>query len=326
MENNFLKPKILLSKCIEFESCRYNGMMISSDFVKKLKKFVDFIPVCAEVEIELGVPRNPIRIVDKKGIIKLIQPETKKDVTENMIAFSNKFLDDLEIDGAILKSKSPSCGIKDVKIYPTEEKSAPLRRDKGFFGGAILEKYPLYPIEDEDRLRNHLIKENFLRRIFALASFREMKKKKSLNELIDFHSKNKFLLMSYNQKELKELGNIVANQEKKPIERILQDYEKHLKLAFSKSPKCNADINVLNHAFGYVSKNLKSEEKKLFLDSIDQFRDGHIGLSVPVSILKLWVVRFDEPYLKNQTYFEPYPKDLMEVENVNYCAARDFWK
>ena len=141
MKNNFTKPRILVSKGIEFDSCRYNSQMISSDFVKKLKKFVDFKPVCAEVEIGLGVPRNPIRIVEKKGMVKLIQPETKKDLTKDMIEFSNRFLDDLEIDGVILKSKSPSCGIKDVKIFPSEEKSPPLRRDKGFFGGAVVEKF-----------------------------------------------------------------------------------------------------------------------------------------------------------------------------------------
>jgi uncharacterized protein YbgA (DUF1722 family)/uncharacterized protein YbbK (DUF523 family) len=326
MKINFTKPKILVSKCLEFESCRYNGQIVSSDFVKKLKKFVYFEPVCPEVEIGLGVPRNPIRIVEKKGISKLIQPETKKDVTKDMIEFSNKFLDDLKIDGAILKSKSPSCGIKDVKIFPTEEKSAPLRRDKGFFGDAVIEKFPLYPVEDEDRLRNHIIKEHFLRRVFTYTSFRDVKKKKSINELIKFHSKNKFLIMSYNQKELKELGNITANKGKQPITEVLTDYEYHLKLAFSKSPRCTSNINVLGHTFAYVSEKLKTEEKKLFLDSIEQFREGHIGLTAPISIMKSWIARFDENYLKEQTYFNPYPDDLMEIENVNFCAARDFWK
>jgi len=326
MKNSFIKPKIFVSKCIEFDNCRYNGQMISSGFVNKLKKFVDFTPVCAEVEIGLGIPRNPIRIVEKKGIIKLIQPETKKDVTKDMIDFSNNFLNNLEIDGAIMKSKSPSCGIKDVKIYPTEEKSAPLRRDKGFFGGAVIEKFPLYPIEDEDRLRNHIIKEHFLRRIFTSATFREVKKKKSINELISFHSKNKFLIMSYNQKELKELGNIVANKNKKPISNVLTDYEYHLQLAFSKSPRCTSNINVLKHTFGYISNHLNPNEKKLFLDSLEQFRQGHVGLSVPINIMKSWIVRFDQPYLKEQTFFSPYPQDLIDVENVNFCAARDFWK
>jgi len=326
MLHEFVKPKILLSKCIEFERCRYNGQMIGSDFVKKLKNHVDFIPVCAEVEIGLGIPRNPIRIVEKNKTMKLIQPETKKDVTKDMIDFSNAFLKDLEIDGVILKSKSPSCGIKDVKIYPTDEKSAPLRKDKGFFGGAILKKFPLYPIEDEDRLRNHIIKEHFLRRIFTYAAFRQIKLKNSLNDLITFHTKNKFLLMSYNQNELKNLGNIVANKNKKSITNILEDYESHLRIALSKSPRCTSNINVLEHTFGYFSKHLKPSEKKLFLDSLEQFKNGHIGLSVPIHLMKSWIVRFNQPYLSEQTFFIPYPEDLVEVENVDFCSARDYWK
>lgn len=326
MNNSYTKPNILISRCIEFDNCRYNSQKISSDFVKKLNPYVNFIKVCPELEIGLGVPRNPIRVIENKEIIKLIQPETKKDVTNDMIRFSKKFLKNLEIDGAVLKSKSPSCGIKDVKIYPTIEKSAPLRKSKGFFGSAVIEKYPLYAIEDEDRLRNHIIKEHFLRKIFLFASFREIKDKKSIKKLINFHSINKFLIMSYNQKELKELGNITANNEKKSIKKVLEDYEIHLKLAFSKSPRCTSNINVLQHTFGYISKDLKSKEKNLFIKSINDFRKGHIGLSVPISLMKSWIIRFDQPYLSKQTYFSPYPDELVEVENINFCAARDYWK
>lgn len=326
MNTQFLKPNILISKCIEFDNCRYNGRMISSDFVKKLKNFVNFKPICPEVEIGLDIPRSAVRIIEKKDEIKLVQSETKKDVTNYMFNFSNNYLKDLEIDGAILKSKSPSCGIKDVKIYLTLKKSAPIRRDKGFFGGAVIKKYPFIAIEDEDRLKNLLIKENFLKKIFLFAGFRKIKKEKSINHLINFHTNNKFLLMSYNQKELKNLGNIVANKEKKPIEKILSDYEYHLHLAFSKSPRCNSNINVLKHTFGYISKNLKSDEKKLFLDSINSFKEGQIGLTVPINLMKSWIVRFDQSYLKDQTFFSPYPKKLMELENVNFCATRDYWK
>jgi uncharacterized protein YbgA (DUF1722 family)/uncharacterized protein YbbK (DUF523 family) len=326
MNNAFEKPIILLSKCIEFDKCRYNGQIISSDFVKKLKKFVIFKPICPEVEIGLGIPRLPIRIVEKNDKLKLIQPETKKDVTKNMINFTNKFLNNLKIDGAILKSNSPSCGIKNVKIYNTEKKSAPIRRDRGLFGSIFLDKFPLYAIEDEDRLRNHIIKENFLRKIFLFSSFRQIKKKNSINELIKFHSNNKFLIMSYSQKELRELGKITANNKKLDLKELLVQYEYHLHLAFSKSPRCPSNINVLNHTFGYISKNLKSEEKKLFLKILNDFRTGHVGISVPINLMKSWIIRFDEPYLKSQTYFSPYPDELSEIENVDFCASRDFWK
>lgn len=326
MSIQFRKPIILLSKCIEYDKCRYNGQMISSDFVKKLKTFVDFKPICPEVKIDLGIPRKPIRIVERNKQLTLVQPETKKDVTKQMIDFSNNFLKDLEIDGAILKSKSPSCGIKDVKIYPTIEKSAPLRKEKGFFGKAVIDKYPLIPIEDEDRLRNHIIKEHFLKRIFIFASFRNIKNKHSLNDLISFHTKNKFLISSYNQTQLTKLGNITANKEKKSIEQILDDYEYHLHLAFAKSPRCTSNINVLQHTFGYISGELKSDEKKLFLDTLNDFREGKIGLSVPIRLMKSWIIRFNQSYLNEQTFFSPYPDDLIEIENTNFCAVRDYWK
>lgn len=260
----YIKPKILISKCIEFDNCRFNGQQISSEFVKKLKKHVEFKTICPELEIGLGVPRKAIRIVEKNDKKFLIQTETKKDVTKEMKTFSKNFLKNLEIDGAILKSKSPSCGIKNVKIYPSEKKSAPIKREQGFFGQAVTEKYTMYPIESEDRLRNHIIKEHFLRKIFTLASFRNIKNKKTINPLIEFHTKNKFLIMSYSQKQLKKLGTITANKENKKIQKIFEEYENHLKKALSNSPHCTSNINVLNHTFGYVSKKLKSEEKKLY--------------------------------------------------------------
>ena len=156
---DFLKPRIVISKCIEFDTCRYNGQMISSDFVEKLKSFLEFIPVCPEFEIGLGVPRDPIRVISLGGNLRLIQPKTEKDVTKDMVDFSNSFLDKLsDLDGFILKSKSPSCGIKDVKVHagggiPPKDPKGP-----GFFGKAVLEKYPNLAIEDEGRLLNSRIK------------------------------------------------------------------------------------------------------------------------------------------------------------------------
>ena len=166
---DFLKPRILVSKCIEFDSCRYNGQVISSDFVEKLKSFVEFIPVCPEFEIGLGVPRDPIRVVSFGGNLKLIQSKTEKDVTKNMVEFSNSFLDKLsDIDGFILKSKSPSCGIKDVKIHAGTGPPPKESKGSGFFGKAVLEKYSNIAIEDEGRLLNSRIKQHFLTKVYAL--------------------------------------------------------------------------------------------------------------------------------------------------------------
>jgi len=323
----FIKPKIVISKCIEFDSCRYNSQIIGSHFVKQIKPFVDFIPVCAEVEIGLGVPRDPIRIVEKNKVKKLIQPATGTDVSYLMEKFADKFIDSLNsIDGFILKSKSPSCGTRDVKIYPSEKKAAALRREAGFFGERMLKRYPYLAIEDEMRLENPIIREHFLHKIFTFADFRIVKESNSIKELIRFHSQNKLLLMGYSQMQLKKLGNIVANNEKNTIRMILENYQNHLFMAFSKSPRCTSNINVLMHAFGYISSDLSSAEKKYFFEVIKKFRQGQVPLSVPISLVYSWVVRNQQPYLMYQTFFHPYPDELLDARSLQSCGVRDFWK
>jgi len=327
MKKEFSKPNIVISKCIEFENCRYNSQIIRSEFVNSLKPYVNFIPTCPEVEIGLGVPRNPIRIVIENENRRLIQPSTGKDVTDEMSKFCSDFLSTLEsVDGFILKSKSPSCGLKDVKIYPTREKSAPIERGKGFFGEAVVEKFENLAYEDETRLNNSIIREHFLKRVFVFASFRDLKSNPSINKLIEFHSNNKFLLMSYNQKQLKILGNIVASYKKGSLKDIINDYENHLYQAFLKAPRCTSNVNVLQHAFGYFSKHISKKEKDLFLDSIEKFINGKVSINVPITIIKSWIIRFEEDYLKDQTFFNPYPEDLMSVESIDVCSARDYWK
>ncbi len=323
---DFLKPRIVISKCIEFDTCRYNGQMISSDFVKQLKSFVEFIPVCPEFEIGLGVPRDPIRVVSIEGNLKLVQPNTERDVTKDMVEFSNSFLDKLsDIDGFILKSKSPSCGIKDAKIHTVKGPQPKDPKGPGFFGKAVQEKYPNLAVEDEGRLLNSRIKQHFLTKIYALRKFREVKKSMSKKDLVEYQSYNKLFFGAYSQKETKELGRIVANMDKYPFEKIFQNYEAHLYALFSKPPKCSPNINILLHGFGYISKNLNKKEKEFFFETIDKYRNGNVSLSVPTTILKSWVLRFDEKYLENQSFFEPYPDELLSVEDINSCEVRDYW-
>lgn len=306
----FSRPKVVVSRCLEFDHCRYNGDMISSPVVVKLKKHADFLPVCPEVEIGLGVPRDPVRIILDGGDHRLIQPSSGKDVTENMKAFCTNFLDSIEdIDGFILKFRSPSCGFKDVKIYPSAGERGAVEKASGYFGGAVLEKYPHLAIEDEGRLRNARIKEHFLTKIFTFAAFRKVKSEGSMKDLINFHMQNKFLLMAYNQTELRKLGEIVANREDKPIKVLISDYEKHLQSALSRAPRYTATINVLMHAFGHFSDQLSSREKTLFFDWVQKYREGKASLCPALNTLRLWIVRFESNYLMHQTFFEPYPED-----------------
>ncbi|OGF62579.1 MAG: cytoplasmic protein [Candidatus Fischerbacteria bacterium RBG_13_37_8] len=308
------QPHVLVSKCLGFASCRYNGLIIHSDFVEQLKPLVSFITVCPEVEIGLGVPREPIRIVFADGKSKLVQLASGRDVTSEMNAFSMHFLNSIkDIDGSILKGRSPSCGIKDVKIYPAAEKSASLKKDKGFFGGAVLEHFPDLPIEDEGRLLNAKIREHFLTRLFLVPQIKNLMAQHSMKELIAFHAQNKYLLMAYNQQEMRVLGRIVANLEKKSLDMILNEYQKHFLSAIAHAPRYTSHINVLMHAAGYFSKELNKEEKRFFNDYLKKYRENKITLSSILGILKSWIVRFNNEYLAQQSYFKPYPEELMEL-------------
>jgi uncharacterized protein YbgA (DUF1722 family)/uncharacterized protein YbbK (DUF523 family) len=323
----FVKPRIIISKCIEFDFCRYNGQIIRSEIVNKLKPHVNFLPICAEVEIGLGIPRDPIRIVEKQTKKYLIQPTTGRDVTNEMNSFAHQYLVSLkDIEGFLLKSQSPSCGTRDVKIYPAILHSAPVRREAGFFGEQVLHQFPFSAIEDEMRLQNPIIRQHYLTKIFTLSNFRKVKETAKLQQLLQFHTENKFLLMGYSQKELRILGNILANQDKQPLSTVFSDYENHLYLAFSKAPRYTSEVNVLNHAFGYISQELSTLEKKFYANLIEKFRRGQIPLSVPVNLVRSWVIRFDQPYLSPQTFFEPYPDELLDVESIKVNEVRDFWK
>lgn len=161
--NSYNRSILIVSKCLGFENCRYDGQIISSPIVENLKKYVQFKSVCPELEIRLGVPRNPINIVFKNEKPRLFQPATGRDVTDLMNTFIRQYIKSIEhVDGFILKSRSPSCGIHDVDIYAGYDLSAPTKTGSGFFAKAILDAYPDIPIEDEERLTNPTIRKHFL--------------------------------------------------------------------------------------------------------------------------------------------------------------------
>jgi len=309
------QPIVVISKCIEFESCRYDGKMIENEFIKGLKPFVSFVTVCPEVEIGLPIPRKTIRLVSNENKIYLIQPETKTNFTEEMNEFSEKFLKSIEkIDGFILKSNSPSCGIKDVKIYKDLEKSLPLTTEaNGMFAEKVIKEYNnKKAIATEEMLNNSEFKHHFLTKLFVLAYFRNVKETKKLNKLIEFHSANKYLFMAYNQLLLTTLGNITANKSDKSTEEIFSEYEKYLFEMLEKPFEKGSLLNALMHCFGYFSNKLSYEEKAYFLEVIELFKKDEITLNMVTFHLKAWIVKFNQEYLKIQTLLYPYPEKLGE--------------
>jgi len=310
----FPRPSIISSKCIEFEACRYNGHMIKSSFINHLKNHADFFPICPEVEIGLGIPRDPIHLEEDKGQIILIQPSTGSDYTTEMSNFASSFLRSVNIvDGFILKNKSPSCGVKAVKIYPLGGNGRPKTDGIGLFAEAVFDYFPKLPVEDEGRLRNFHLRENFLTRIYTLADYRENVENGHFGDILDFHRKNKLLFLSYSQIYLRKLGRLVSDSSKIPLDDLLSQYKKIMMEMLLIDPLPPANVNVLLHAFGHFSKDINHQEKAFFLNSLEKYRQGRIPLLVIQNLLKSWIIRFNNDYLNDQTFFAPYPEDLMEI-------------
>ncbi|MFA6637037.1 MAG: DUF523 and DUF1722 domain-containing protein [Candidatus Omnitrophota bacterium] len=310
------RPIVFASKCLGFDGCRWNGEVIPDRFVDKLKGHADLITNCPEVEMGLGVPRDPIRIVAKGSGYSLMQLNTGRDVTDEMQNFAGKLVSSIEdVDGFILKDRSPSCGLKEVKVYRSLDPGSPIGKTSGFFAAEVLKKFGHLAIETEARLTNFNLRENFLTRIFISAKFRKLKKKPSMKGLVQFHTENKFLFMAYSQKGLSEMGRIVANHDKEAILGVFEKYEMCMNKSLMAPPKYRAAINVMMHALGYFSGKLSSSEKTFFMNTLEEYRREQVPLSVPLSLIRSYIARFEEKYLEQQTFFEPYPHEMLTVRD-----------
>lgn len=310
-----MKPKILCSACLGFCACRYDGSQLNSDLINMLKEYVDFETVCPEMGIGLPSPREAIRIVTHAGERKLLGSYSGDDHSELMDRYVNAFVKDFkhsEFDGVILKCKSPTCGIKEVKHYPSHGKiQSHQTKTYGFFGGTMKTTFNSLIVEDDGRLLNTDIREHFLTSVFLHFEFRKVKaSERPYNALLEFHSINKYLLMAYNQAALKRMGQIIANHDKHDIENVLSAYEEALSVIYSSSLKPGKNINTIQHLFGYFKNNLSENEKRFFARQMDLYLKGLVSLQSILLILKTWVIRFDEPYLLKQTIFDHYPIEM----------------
>lgn len=316
----FPRPVVVTSHCLELAACRYNAQSIRAPFVRALADHVEIRPVCPEVEIGLGVPRDPIRLVAVGGERRLVQPATGRDVTEPMHAFADRFLTDLgDVDGFVLKSRSPSCGIKDTKEYASVEAEQPARRTAGYFGGAVLDRFPYAAVEDEGRLTNSRLRHHFLTKLFAHAQLRSVRAVGVAAELVRFHTERKLLLLAYHQTVQRELGRLVAGVGERPFRETVARYEELFGRALAAPSRPKSTINVLLHALGYFKGGLATRERRHFLTLIERYRQNRVTLAAPLAVLQTWIARFDEPYLARQVFFEPYPPALFDLSD---SAAR----
>jgi uncharacterized protein YbbK (DUF523 family)/uncharacterized protein YbgA (DUF1722 family) len=290
-----MKPKVLVSKCIGFDHCRYDGSMISSSIIEQLKEHVDFVPVCPEVEMGLSIPRHSIRLVLRDDQQDLVDSMTGENHTFKMVNYIENFHWSDDYVGAILKNRSPSCGIGDVKQYKSHGKVPCLEsKSDGVFGAAVKKHLVNIPIEDEGRLTNYILRDQFLTGVFRLHAFRV----ESMRALIEYHSNNKYLLMAYNQQLQKTLGRIVANHENHAFTEVKKSYYAILKKLFQSPTDPGKNENVILHMFGYFSDNLTTDEKSFFFNQLKMYRQYQLPLTALMTVMYSWILRFNIDYLK----------------------------
>lgn len=309
---HFPKPILVLSQCLELEPCRYNGERIPFDLVRELEPWVEYRPVCPEVEIGLGVPRDTIRLVAAGERTLLVQPATGRDVTAEMETFAKGFVSAAEgVDGFILKSRSPSCGLGGVKVYDGPESRVSRRSEPGVFAGAVLARYGGLAVEDEGRLRNRRIREHFLTKLFALARLREIDGGGRMGDLVRFQSMYKFVLLAYGEKHLRELGRIVANADRSPCAKVVGRYRAGFMAALGSPPRPRTFVNVFQHIAGFFSAELTAGERAHFANLVGRYRSGRTAASSVTSLLESWAVRFKAGYILDQAVFAPFPEALV---------------
>lgn len=308
----FRKPRLVVSACLNLKPVRYNGQDVRDEFVLKLLGYCQVIEVCPEVAIGLGVPRDKIIVYKKDSQYGLSQPSTGLELTDRMHQFAQSFIENLpEVDGFILKSKSPSCGVSNTKVYKDKEGKEFYSKGKGLFAMKVLEEFELLPVEDEGRLKNQELRHHFLVRVFAIADLREsLMSIKKVNELMLFHQRNKYMLMAHSQVKLREMGRLVASAKEENLPQVLTQYRELFLRAISRRPSKGQEVNTILHAFGHLSSKLNRGEREHFLKLVEDYKRGVLQRRTLMEFLKAYAYRFESQYLMEQTFLEPYPESL----------------
>ena len=305
--------KLGISACLLGEKVRYDGGHALDPFiVGTLGRFVEFVPVCPEVEFGLSVPREPMRLVGEPDSPRLMTIRSRIDYTDRMLKWAKTRAAELESEnlcGFIFKSKSPSSGMERVKVY--NEKGIPSKKGVGLFARAFMEHFPLLPVEEEGRLHDPQLRENFIERIFVFKRWRDLRGQRlSTSGLVAFHTRHKLLVRAHSLRHVQLLGKLVAEMKKETLKRIYDRYEQLLMDALALKTSLKKNTDVLMHIMGYFKKVLSADEKQELLEIIDHYRTGNFPLVVPITLLNHYVRKYDEPYLKQQYYLNPHPVEL----------------
>ncbi len=310
MENRI---RIGISQCLLGDNVRWNGGHSRSRFITDtLSRYVDFVPVCPEVEAGFPIPRETFRLVGDIDNPRLVTSKAKVDHTEHMLRWAGRRVESLEQEnlcGFIFKKDSPNSGLFRVKVY--NEKGMPEKKGVGLFARAFTERFPRIPVEEDGRLNDPLLRENFIEQIFTLKRWREtLEKKKSVGHLVDFHTRHKLLIFSHSATHYRAMGKLVAEGKSLPLETLYDRYENQLIESLRLKATIKKNANVLLHLLGYFKKELSADEKQELLEIIDRYREEVVPLIVPITLLNHYVRKYQQPYLLQQVYLNPHPLEL----------------
>jgi uncharacterized protein YbgA (DUF1722 family)/uncharacterized protein YbbK (DUF523 family) len=315
-----IKPvRIGISTCLLGENVRYDGGHKLDRFLAEtLGQYVDYVPVCPEVECGLGIPRESMHLAGDPENPRLITTRTGVDLTERMKRWALKRVKELEtedLSGFIFKSRSPSSGMERVKVF--NEKGQPVNRGVGIFAKTFMEHFPDIPVEDEGRLNDPGLRETFIESVFTLGRFRDLNSgRRTVGKLVKFHTVHKLLLLSHSRKHYTAMGRLVAGGKSLPPAELYESYRGLLVQALKVKATRKKNADVLMHALGYFKKELSHEEKQELLDHITMYREEQLPLVVPLTLIRHYIMKYGQPYLKEQVYFHPHPLEVMLRNHV----------
>ena len=305
-----------VSSCLLGENVRFDGGHKKNQYVlNTLSQFFNFERFCPEVAIGLGIPREPIRLVQHDEQIKCVGTKNKDiDVTDKLTNIANEQRPwQSTISGYILKKDSPSCGMERVKVYSGE---MPERNGTGIYAKKLMENFPNLPVEEEGRLNDSVLRENFIQRIFVYHRWQQlMLTQYSIKDIQTFHAQHKYIYMSHNQLALKALGTLLA-QPCTNLQHLVNDYiSQAMALLKSMATKAN-HTNTLKHIQGYLKKDISSDDKQELNETIEDYRLGFLPLIVPITLLRHHFRKSPNAYINESYYLSPHPSQLMLLNSI----------
>lgn len=307
-----------ISRCLLGEPVRYNGGHKRNLFlVDVLGRHVEWVPVCPEVEAGFGTPREAMHLVDDVAEPRLITVRSRQDHTDRMRRYTQRRLRDLQslnLSGYVFKKNSPSCGTRRVRVYTRDGNLLGTR--KGLFADAFQRTFPLTPIEEEGRLRDPGLRENFIERVFGYHRWQVLDARLTRSRLAAFHTTHKYLLLAHSQRHYRELGRVVANAKQYSARELARTYGRLFMEALAVRTTIRKHVNVLQHLTGHFKGALSSAAREELRAVIADYQNGFVPLSVPVTLIRHYVRVLDVPYLRDQVYLAPHPKELMLRNHV----------